>query len=425
MKRVPIILLGLLLVAFAAGLLHLLNLRFARGNIYPPASTFRTDPLGARAFHDALARVTTVHRHLQPLAVLGDGRRTTLFILGADGSDLRLPVADFKHLETFVADGGRLVLALRPDASLSSRFERWLDDFEEAEEARPRRRARTGPRTNAPASRKARQPISRDNSELHEPVRTTLQAEWQFTLETPSSQEPDQELPELTVLRRATNPLPAELAWHSPHHFQTTNAAWRVLYAAAPDRAVAIERRVGRGTVVLLTDSWHFSNEALREDRQPAWLAWLLGPQRRVIFDETHHGISEDPGIAALARRYRLHGVFAALLVLAALFIWRNSTSFPPVETPPARAAAEAAVQGREAAAGFVSLLRRNLPVASLAQTCFAAWRQSCARATPPARLQAVDDAFAAGSAQSTSGQAVTALYRRLSQILNRKDFKA
>jgi len=117
--------------------------------------------------------------------------------------------------------------------------------------------------------------------------------------------------------------------------------------------------------------------------------------------------------------------LLVALVVLAALFVWRNSTSFPPIEAAPRPAGAQPAVAGREAAAGFVSLLRRNLPVAGLAQTCFDEWRQSCARATPPARLRAVEAAFAAAAASSTSASGVTSLYRKLSQILNRSACKS
>jgi len=421
MKRLPAILLLVLLLAFAAGLLALFKVRFARGDLYPPASTFRADPLGARAFHDSLARFTDVRRHLRSLAALGEGRDATLFFLGAERSDLRLPADEFKHLEAFVADGGRLVIALRPDPG--SRFERFLDKLDELDPDASPKRGKTGSRTNQPAAKKLRPRPSGDDAERAESSRTSLEQRWDFLLESPPPRDTEEELPKLTVRRRGNVALPPELTWHSPAWYRTTNPAWHTLYTRDQDRPVALERRLGRGSVVLLTDSWHFTNEALRDDRQSAWLAWLVGPQRRVIFDETHLGISESPGVAALARRYRLHGVFAALIVLAGLFIWRNSTSFPPAEPEPARAA-DSAVPGREAAAGFVSLLRRNLPVSGLAEVCFAEWRKSCAHSTPPARLHAVEAAFAAEAAHSTSGKGVTALYHKLSQILKRSAFK-
>jgi hypothetical protein len=411
MNRLPAWWLLLLLAAFAVGVVGLLQTRLARGDIYPPGSTLRADPLGARAFHDTLAQFTPVSRHLQPLNALGDGRGATLFFLGTDPADLKLPERDFKHLERFVNEGGRLVLALRPDpGSLWHRLWRAAEDGRYSG-------------TNPPAGRRARGRPAKQEQDSSEAPTVRLPEQWAFRLHEPALDDEVGELKGVTVRRQTDDALPARLTWYSPSYLEATDPAWRSLYTRDGDRPVALERRVGRGTVVVLTDTWHFTNEALRDDRQPAWLAWLVGAQQRVIFDETHHGIREEPGVAALARRYRLHGVFAALLGLAGLFIWRNSTSFPPAEPASARVAEEVtAVRGREAAAGFVSLLRRNLPVAGLAAVCFAEWRRACARATPPARLQAVEAAFAAEGARSTTGKAVTALHRKLTQLLHRTD---
>ncbi|MDD3293771.1 MAG: hypothetical protein PHG20_03695, partial [Geobacteraceae bacterium] len=50
-------LLLLLLCAFGAGVYLLLHNRFERGDVYPPFSTFRSDPDGTRAFYLALGRL--------------------------------------------------------------------------------------------------------------------------------------------------------------------------------------------------------------------------------------------------------------------------------------------------------------------------------------------------------------------------------
>jgi hypothetical protein len=130
--------------------------------------------------------------------------------------------------------------------------------------------------------------------------------------------------------------------------------------------------------------------------RQPELLAWFIGPSRRVIFDETHLGVEESPGISALARKYRLHGLFGALLALALLFVWKNSTSFlPPYEEEVRRDGGDA-VAGRESSAGFVNLLRRNIRPDDLLGVCITEWRTSCARQhsrTRLERIQAVIDA--------------------------------
>jgi len=81
---------------------------------------------------------------------------------------------------------------------------------------------------------------------------------------------------------------------------------------------------------VLAADSYFTSNEALLHERHPKLLAWLVGAGTRAVFDETHLGVAENPGMAALARKYRLHGVAAVLLLLAVLHVWGSAASLLP-----------------------------------------------------------------------------------------------
>jgi len=72
------------LIAFGLGLARLLNLRLEVGDVYPPYSSHRTDPLGASALADALAEVgVDVQRNHKPLSRLPAGRGATLMVLGA------------------------------------------------------------------------------------------------------------------------------------------------------------------------------------------------------------------------------------------------------------------------------------------------------------------------------------------------------
>src|SRR6185295_18194593 len=107
---------------------------------------------------------------------------------------------------------------------------------------------------------------------------------------------------------------------HTALHFGQTNSSWRTIYgriAGTNVEPVVIERTMGSGSIVLCADSFHFSNEALRREREPELLAWFIGPAREIVFDETHLGVQEAPGVATLARKYRLGSVFVALLILA------------------------------------------------------------------------------------------------------------
>ena len=84
------------------------------------------------------------------------------------------------------------------------------------------------------------------------------------------------------------------------------------------------------GSLVLMSDAFLASNEALWKDRQPELLRWLAGGSARLVFDETHLGVNEQPGIATLLRRYQLYWVVAAALAVFGLAIWRNASPLVP-----------------------------------------------------------------------------------------------
>jgi len=105
-------------------------------------------------------------------------------------------------------------------------------------------------------------------------------------------------------------------------------------------------------------------------------LAWLVGPNRLVVFDEAHLGVVEEPGVATLMRRYRLHGLIAGIVLLMGLFVWKNSFSLVP---PPRRAHAQNVVMGRDSAAGFVNLLRRSISGGEILKTCYEQWNRTTA----------------------------------------------
>ena len=86
-RRLPLTGLGLVaaLAFFGWGIVHLFELRFAGGDVYPAYSTLRKDPLGAAAFHDALAALPglNVERNLRPLATLAQAPKLLLGPLAA------------------------------------------------------------------------------------------------------------------------------------------------------------------------------------------------------------------------------------------------------------------------------------------------------------------------------------------------------
>ena len=109
-----LLLLPALWVAFGLGVGRLFQLRFQSGDVYPPYSSLRADPLGTKAFFESLEnlRGLTVRRFIQPLEKLPEGRDRTLFVFGADTTEMNRSTEDeYKKLEQFMFDGGRIVVS--------------------------------------------------------------------------------------------------------------------------------------------------------------------------------------------------------------------------------------------------------------------------------------------------------------------------
>ena len=137
-----------------------------------------------------------------------------------------------------------------------------------------------------------------------------------------------------------------------------------------------VEKRFGKsGSVVIALHSYDFANESLATDASYLdEVPLLLGSKTAIVFDETHFGMEESGSIAGLARRYKLQGLVAGLLILVALFIWNQSVSFPP----PAEFASgqEKQVLGADARNTFAGLIARHLTPEALMESCVAEWNR-------------------------------------------------
>ena len=125
--------------------------------------------------------------------------------------------------------------------------------------------------------------------------------------------------------------------------------------------------------------------------------------------------------MASLMRRYRLHGLIFSLLIVAGLFIWKNSASLvPPAET---RTDAAPVILGRDSAAGFVNLLRRGISPAELINACFAEWKKSSTRlaAVSPEQRREVEQLVQQHAALEPRRRNPVETYRLITQILKRR----
>ena len=137
-----------------------------------------------------------------------------------------------------------------------------------------------------------------------------------------------------------------------------------------------IERSMGEGTLVLCADSYFLSNEALRSERHPQLLVWLLGRHSRIIFDESHFGIYKHPGVASLLRNYGFHWFLGALALLALLFVWKSAVYFVPPRKENQSSKAEV-VSDKDYTQGLIALLRRNISSRKILQVCGQEWERT------------------------------------------------
>ena len=400
MKRFALIWLMVITAAFGWGLFQLFQLRFASGDVYPGYSSLRADPLGTMALYESLQRLMPAERHYRPLSRLGEGRQTTLLFLGVEAHDLSFNADEFRDLESFVSEGGRLVISFfptlqkpKPNPSLQT-----------AQPAPGRKRGANSP----PA----------EEEEAAGRGAISIQERWKLSFQYLNLPKDDQGayLP-MRAVRQEGLDLPASLTWHSALYFENLDGAWRTLYALRKGQAVLMERHFRRGTIVLSSDTYYLSNEALLKERHSGLISWLVGGSRRVLFDEAHLGVAQSSGVVTLARQYRLHGFATALLALAGLFIWKSSARFmPPSES--ARRPSGEFVTGKETAAGFINLLRRNLPAQDLLPVCLLEWKKSFGHTVARSKLDQIQAVMDAENERALKDRNPVGTYRAISRIL-------
>jgi hypothetical protein len=338
---------------FSYGLWKLYELRFAAGDIYPPYSSLRADPMGSKALYESILQLpdASADRNYLPLEKAPKGNATLLFLGEEPFIFEASPEERLKEFEALARSGARVVIAMRPLLRL-------------------------------PAPKPANGTESRELPAILKRWRVSFG----YITRPADEEEP------------AATGTPKQTALHFRYEGKTVSR---------------VELPFGKGVVMLLANCYAFSNEALAVDRDTELLAWIIGGNRHVIFDEHHVGITESGGIVMLARKYHMEGMGAALLLLLGLFIWKNSTSFlPPREqTEPGDT-----VEAKDISAGLANLLRRNVPRKQLLQLCLKEWESSQhgGRYYSPVKLERLRNlARQEGDAVET--------YRRMSRILTER----
>jgi len=405
-RKTIILLFCLLLIFFSLGLYRLMAARFDAGDIFPPYSSLRSDPLGSKVLYQSFGRLAdvTVERNFQKLQKLKDTSPSTIFLLGLSPGDLR-----GKELEELAQAGHRVVITMLPVQGRKVE----TPQKRESEDVTSDDGVDTPPSTPEEKETEASEKVD------------TFFGLWGFRPDyTGLFAEDDHEDPSAELVSESyREQFPRHVTQHSQLVFADADESWNVIYRFRGD-AVIMERTRGKGSQVLVSDSYLVSNEAMRHERYPAILAWLAGGNNRLCFDETHLGISRQQGVMVLMRQYRLTGFMSALLVLALLYLWQRSIPFIPIRSVSDDEGFEE-TSTMDYHAGLVNLLRRNIKEDDLIPTCFNEWLKSlpAAKGKMPKSVVRVREVVEAAQSQSRGERNILGCYRKIAGILAERTF--
>jgi hypothetical protein len=391
-------LLSLLMVAalFFYGTTKLLILRFQKGDVYPPYSSFRSDPLGTKAFYEGLSLLPGVEtvRNVDPIRKASGLSGTTLFLFGLQESHFSaMQQESAKAIDEAALAGARIVISFVPT------------------HAKPAPLSKEKEKQEVP--QKDTNEENDEEQELYGKEYIDLNKHWGMEVEL-SAEEASE-----ANLSAPENSLPPSLTWHSTLFFKPQDDAWHTIYARAGE-PVLIERSYGKGSIILSSDSFFLSNEAMKSNRYPHLLSWLCGPHKKIIFDETHLGVSKSPGIVTLLRKYGLAPFLISLLMLAILAIWKQSVRFVPAYEEDEQAIVD---PGKDSSTGLTNLLHRNISLNDILPACLEEWKRSFTHGKQDlsALLPRIQEIIAEDRARLRKNRNPVQAYRKISGLRTRR----
>ncbi len=285
---------------------------------YPPYSSLNNGDEGTKAYFETLRKLGhKPSRNYQPLRKL-EGTQAEIFYVGPGLGAFRYSGAkELEEFERLAVRGARIIIAFDTDGVVQ----------------KPRAGART-----------------RDSS-THAPAEDTLKKRWGIQLAFTKRK-----------VSKAVNEFMSQLdsipvSWH----FSSWANDWSPSQMK-DSTPLFLERRFGKGSVLLIAESKLFTNRELLMNPDTQVLAAVPIYQREIIFDESHLGLEDTGTVVGLATAHGLQWMMLGLVVLAVLYVWRSSTSF----VPPAAARRDTAVAGHDAHSALSNLLMQSLPKNSI-----------------------------------------------------------
>ncbi len=357
----------LLLCGLVFGLFQVLKHRLARGDAFPSGSSFRTEPTGLRALHDALREQgrLSVTRQRTRLRASDALLRTTLIVAAVSPEDLYDPEFSLAGvLPELVEKGLRVVVLLDTEQAVKCAKNRCASMGESDESEHP----------EAPPVQVKKTRTKKANGRLN------LAESWGFEISGSAEKNSSK--------ARRTSAVPEwveqAIAWRGQAFFSWKGSDFKQLFVKGEQPVVA-ERNFGLGQVVLVASTFPLSNESIAKERSTSFLWWLTGERSRVVFEETHLGLSEGRGVVSMMRNYGLEGGLYGLVLAGLVYVWYAGS--PLIRRAPRNARDRVTASANDA---FSALLMRAVPLDNLLDTCVTTYQGFLPHARKSALVEAL-----------------------------------
>ena len=316
-------------------LIDVMEQKFSRGESHSEYSVLRSGPLGSSMLYETMKETKTIRSELNfiPIPEWDDLNDCTVFILGINEYALRYR-NNVDIIHNMLMQSGRVLITINPNRT----YYRVRDKITNNEEdSSGNTRGNTSGNTSG-------------NVFAENGIEVNAQENHKETPEVDEEEDVDEQIEESEedgiALGYLGKKLGFEIAFNedkdflkanktmmfrgkeevclTPYYFNNLNEHWKVL-AKKGDYPVIIEREFGNAKLIVFSDSYIFSNEALVKNKNYDFLNWSVSDRSSVYFDETQHGNVKNTGIATLLKRYKLQGFFYSLIFIVILLIWSNS----------------------------------------------------------------------------------------------------
>ena len=404
----------------------LLGVQFSRGDAYPRYSTYRADPLGTKALYESFEALSgfEVSRNLTAPRRLKLPSPSTFFRLGISPSSLVAEEIDAEKAESDPEkakpdprekDGAPKDESSPLDPAQMQRLKessfpevarRWAEAGNRIVLALSAEHGLAGKPAVSSTRPRPRGPDDRKGQEKPEKPRRFLGLAMPDFPDLSASEGGQPEGPALDLPE-----------WHGSCYLEPEEGSgWQPL-AVFEGRTVMAEKKIGSGSIVVISDCYFATNEGLWGQPHSRFLLDLAGGNHRLFFDETHLGTEEEPGLVALMRRLHLHGLLVGAILLFGLLLWQGLVPLVPVDPGRDRGTGRGnAVLGRDSVEGLIALLRRGLPPSKVLLHCLDRWAQhpEGRSAVPAASVESAKDLAAGARAGS-----LAAAYIAIRNLLN------